>query len=220
MTARAPAGVSVLAVAGLLDGLRATMHRGLTGDLRRLLPGWRSTPTCCSSTMAGPRPAPASRLGSLTLDDLAADAAMSTRTFSRRFRDETVTRAARWLVERRGDLARHLLGTITLPIDRVAAEAGFGKSVRCPPRSTRPGRREEWGDEIVPVVRSLLLPERGGGRPGLAHRVARPRRLATAARVPGDGRSLGPAKGAPGGTRATEPLPASSSRGGPGSGWR
>jgi len=67
------------------------------------------------------------RLGEpLTLADLAAHAAMSMRTFTRRFRTETGMSPGRWLAERRVGLARRLLETTDLPVDQVAHRAGFG----------------------------------------------------------------------------------------------
>ena len=62
----------------------------------------------------------------LALADLAAHAAMSVRTFTRRFRDETGASPARWLTDRRVDLARRLLEGTELPVDLVARRAGFG----------------------------------------------------------------------------------------------
>ena len=51
---------------------------------------------------------------------------MSVRTFTRRFRDETGVSPVRWLTDRRVELARRLLETTELPVDRVAQRAGFG----------------------------------------------------------------------------------------------
>ncbi|GLY28978.1 AraC family transcriptional regulator [Kineosporia sp. NBRC 101731] len=62
----------------------------------------------------------------LTLLDLAAHATMSVRTFSRRFREETGVSPNQWLIQRRVDLARHLLEVSDLPVDRIATEVGFG----------------------------------------------------------------------------------------------
>ena len=62
----------------------------------------------------------------LTLDRLAAHAAMSVRTFTRRFREETGQSPLRWLAAHRLERARRLLETTDLPVERVAAEAGFG----------------------------------------------------------------------------------------------
>lgn len=61
-----------------------------------------------------------------SLADLAAHARMSTRTFTRRFRDETGLSPAQWLIRHRVDLARHLLEASNLPVDHIAHRAGFG----------------------------------------------------------------------------------------------
>ena len=69
----------------------------------------------------------AERLGEpLTLADLAAHARMSVRTFTRRFREETGMSPLRWLAGQRLAFARQLLESTDAPIDRVAADAGFG----------------------------------------------------------------------------------------------
>jgi transcriptional regulator GlxA family with amidase domain len=62
----------------------------------------------------------------LGLTELAEHARMSVRTFTRRFREETGLSPNRWLTQQRVDLARRLLETTDLPVDRVAAQAGFG----------------------------------------------------------------------------------------------
>jgi transcriptional regulator GlxA family with amidase domain len=62
----------------------------------------------------------------LTLADLAAHASMSVRTFTRKFRAEIGLSPARWLTAQRVAVARRLLETSDLPVERVAAEAGFG----------------------------------------------------------------------------------------------
>lgn len=62
----------------------------------------------------------------LDLDTLAARAAMSRRTFTRRFRDRTGTTVTQWLHAERLVLAQRLLETTDLPIERVAASAGYG----------------------------------------------------------------------------------------------
>lgn len=61
----------------------------------------------------------------LSLDELAAHAAMSTRTFARRFREETGLSPGRWLTQQRLRRARHLLESSDLPVERVAHEVGF-----------------------------------------------------------------------------------------------
>lgn len=62
----------------------------------------------------------------LQLDDLAGHAGMSRRSFTRRFRAEVGVSPGQWLASQRVDLARHLLETTDLTVDRVASEAGFG----------------------------------------------------------------------------------------------
>jgi transcriptional regulator GlxA family with amidase domain len=67
------------------------------------------------------------RLGEpLTLAELAGHARMSVRTFTRRFRQETGLSPQRWLTQQRVALARHLLESTDTPVERVAADAGFG----------------------------------------------------------------------------------------------
>ncbi|MGW2782703.1 GlxA family transcriptional regulator [Streptomyces populi] len=73
------------------------------------------------------------RLGDpLTLNDLAAHAGMSLRTFARRFNDEVGLSPGRWLIQQRVSRARHLLEASDLPVDRIAGEVGFatGASLR------------------------------------------------------------------------------------------
>ncbi|NJA60122.1 GlxA family transcriptional regulator [Streptomyces sp. NEAU-H3] len=61
----------------------------------------------------------------LPLDELAAHAAMSPRTFARRFQEETGLSPGRWLTQQRLRRARHLLESSDLPVERVAHEVGF-----------------------------------------------------------------------------------------------
>ncbi len=62
----------------------------------------------------------------LDLAKLADHACMSVRTFTRRFREEMGLSPGQWLISQRVERARHLLEQTDLPVDRVAAEAGFG----------------------------------------------------------------------------------------------
>lgn len=62
----------------------------------------------------------------LTVDELAAHAAMSPRTFARRFRDATGTTPHQWLTTERVQLAQQVLETTDRSIDWVAIDAGFG----------------------------------------------------------------------------------------------
>ena len=64
----------------------------------------------------------------LPLHRLAGHAAMSVRTFTRRFRDETGVSPGQWLLQQRVDHARLLLETSDLSIDQVARQAGFGSA--------------------------------------------------------------------------------------------
>jgi transcriptional regulator GlxA family with amidase domain len=61
----------------------------------------------------------------LTMPQMARHALMSTRTFGRRFRDETGLPPRRWLIKQRLDRARHLLESSDLGIDQIAGEVGF-----------------------------------------------------------------------------------------------
>jgi transcriptional regulator GlxA family with amidase domain len=65
----------------------------------------------------------------LTVDDLAARAAMSRRTFTRQFRARTGTSTLAWLTEQRTLLAQRLLETTDLPVETVAHRSGFGSAV-------------------------------------------------------------------------------------------
>lgn len=62
----------------------------------------------------------------LTLRELADCESMSVRTFTRRFREEVGISPVQWLTQQRIERARYLLEETDLPIDRVAADAGFG----------------------------------------------------------------------------------------------
>ena len=62
----------------------------------------------------------------ITLRELATQASVSVRTFTRRFREEVGLSPGRWLSQQRLDRARQLLEETDLPIDRIALDAGFG----------------------------------------------------------------------------------------------
>jgi transcriptional regulator GlxA family with amidase domain len=63
------------------------------------------------------------------LDELAARALMSRRTFTRRFRERTGTTFNKWFGAQRLAFAQRLLETTDLPIEQVAAQAGFGSAL-------------------------------------------------------------------------------------------
>ncbi len=62
------------------------------------------------------------------IGSMAAMAAMSSRTFIRRFQDATGTSPGAWLTLQRLAAARELLETTDLPIEGVAGEAGLGSA--------------------------------------------------------------------------------------------
>jgi len=64
----------------------------------------------------------------LPLPVIARRAAMSTRTLSRRFREQVGATPAAWLAQARVRRAQRLLETTDLAVERVAAEAGFGSA--------------------------------------------------------------------------------------------
>ncbi|MEV5314134.1 MULTISPECIES: helix-turn-helix domain-containing protein [unclassified Streptomyces] len=62
----------------------------------------------------------------IQLRDMAEQEAMSVRTFTRRFREETGVSPGQWLTQQRVEHARHLLESTDLSVDQVARDAGFG----------------------------------------------------------------------------------------------
>ncbi|MBO2449555.1 helix-turn-helix domain-containing protein [Actinomadura barringtoniae] len=75
----------------------------------------------------------------LTLKDIAEQASMSTRTLSRRFREQTGTTPLRWLHITRLRRAQHLLETTGCSIDHIARQVGFGSTTTF----------REWFREVV-----------------------------------------------------------------------
>ncbi|QDP77595.1 helix-turn-helix domain-containing protein [Nocardia otitidiscaviarum] len=65
----------------------------------------------------------------LTVDRLAAHAAMSRRTFTRHFRKTMGTGAGDWIATQRVALAQRLLETTDLTVERIAERCGFGSAV-------------------------------------------------------------------------------------------
>ncbi|MFF8999330.1 GlxA family transcriptional regulator [Streptomyces achromogenes] len=62
----------------------------------------------------------------IQLRDMAAQEAMSVRTFTRRFREEAGISPGQWLTRQRVERARQLLESTGLSMDQVARESGFG----------------------------------------------------------------------------------------------
>ena len=73
----------------------------------------------------------------LTLEELAREANVSTRTLVRRFQAATGTTPLRWLLAQRVARAQHLLEQTDDPIERVATLAGFGTAVNLRQHFTR-----------------------------------------------------------------------------------
>ncbi len=64
----------------------------------------------------------------LSLTVLARRAAMSTRTLSRRFREQTGTSPAQWVTRARVRRAQQLLEASALSVERIASDTGFGSA--------------------------------------------------------------------------------------------
>jgi len=64
----------------------------------------------------------------LDVTTLARQACMSPRSFARRFRAETGTTPARWILDQRTRVAQSLLETTDLPVEHVAVRTGFGSA--------------------------------------------------------------------------------------------
>ncbi len=89
-----------------------------------------------------------------SVEELAHRAAMSTRTFARRFQAATGTTPHHWLQTQRVKLAQRLLETSDLPVEVVAAESGFstaanlrkhfGRVVHTSPHSYRQAFRNRY----------------------------------------------------------------------------
>ncbi|MFI8523998.1 GlxA family transcriptional regulator [Promicromonospora sukumoe] len=62
----------------------------------------------------------------LTVAGLAAHARLSSRTFLRRFTEETGSTPMRWILRARVDAARELLESTRLSVDRIAEQVGLG----------------------------------------------------------------------------------------------
>jgi transcriptional regulator GlxA family with amidase domain len=136
----------VLTAAGAASGIDVCLHlirrdhgSAVANRVARLcvVPPWREggqaqyidrpVPSPATATTAATRQWALGRLDRpISLPELAAHARMSVRTFSRRFREEVGMTSGQWLARQRVEHARRLLETTDLPVDRVAAESGFG----------------------------------------------------------------------------------------------
>jgi transcriptional regulator GlxA family with amidase domain len=137
---------SVLTSAGAASGIDLCLHI-LRGDLgvaasnhtaRRLVAAPyrsggqaqyvpRSVPEPLGERFAGTREWVLRHLGEpLTLEALADHAAVSPRTFSRRFVEDTGYTPMQWVMRARIDVARELLERSQLSIEQIAADVGLG----------------------------------------------------------------------------------------------
>ncbi|MFI8236705.1 GlxA family transcriptional regulator [Streptomyces sp. NPDC085866] len=137
---------SVLTSAGAASGLDLCLHM-LRGDLgvaasnhaaRRLVAAPyrsggqaqyvpRSVPEPLGERFAATREWALHRLAEpLTLEALARHAAVSPRTFSRRFAEDTGYTPMQWVMRARIDLARELLERSELSVEKIAADVGLG----------------------------------------------------------------------------------------------
>jgi AraC family transcriptional activator FtrA len=64
----------------------------------------------------------------ITLDDMAGELHISTRTLARRFREQLGVSPGQWLLSRRVDAARALLEQTDLPLDAVASRVGLASA--------------------------------------------------------------------------------------------
>lgn len=136
----------VLTAAGVASGVDLCLHlvrrdhgSAVANRVARLcvVPPWREggqaqfidrpVPEPTTATTSGARQWALNQLHRpISLGELARHARMSVRTFSRRFRAEVGMTPVQWLTRQRLEHARRLLETTDMPVDRVAAEAGFG----------------------------------------------------------------------------------------------
>lgn len=137
---------SVLTSAGAASGIDLCLHilrrdRGVAASnhaARRLVAAPyrsggqaqyvpRSMPEPLGERFAATREWALRRLGEpLTLEVLARHAAVSPRTFSRRFAEDTGRTPMQWVLRVRVDAARELLERSELDIERIAGEVGLG----------------------------------------------------------------------------------------------
>ncbi|MEM7489032.1 MAG: DJ-1/PfpI family protein [Pseudomonadota bacterium] len=94
----------------------------------------------------------------VSVEEMAAFAGMSKRTFARRFVAETDTTPGQWLIEARTRQARLLLETTGLPLDEVAMRGGFADARTC---TTAPAAC--WGSARAGTARASARRETGGG---------------------------------------------------------
>lgn len=103
----------------------------------------------------------------LSLEDIAAAAGMSTRTLSRRFREQMGTSPLRWLHLSRIRKAQHLLETTSDPVELIGAQVGFGSPTAFRDRFKRVVGTSPTGYRgafRLPAQASDRVGQRGGDR--------------------------------------------------------
>lgn len=95
------------------------------------------------------------------LVDLARQEAMSVRTFTRRFREESGVSPGEWIVGQRVERARRLLEKTDLPMEQVARETGFGTA-----QSLRKHVQAALGVSPTAYRRTFRATSGGGGGSG------------------------------------------------------
>lgn len=139
----------VLTAAGVAAGIDLCLHlvrrdhgSDIANQVARLcvVPPWREGGQAQYIERPMPQPSAATTAATrdwalqqlqrpISLAELAEHARMSVRTFCRRFHDEVGMPPGQWLAQQRVGHARRLLETTDLPVDQVAAHAGFGTAV-------------------------------------------------------------------------------------------
>ncbi|MBY0287895.1 MAG: helix-turn-helix domain-containing protein [Mycobacteriaceae bacterium] len=115
--------LGVTAANEIARGLVTAPHRN--GGQAQYLPKNSSVPR--GDILAATREWVMARLDQpLTIDDLAAHARMSPRTFLRRFAEETGSTPLQWILRARVDAARELLESTRLSVDQIADQVGLG----------------------------------------------------------------------------------------------
>ncbi|MGI3782597.1 MAG: GlxA family transcriptional regulator [Janthinobacterium lividum] len=114
------------AAAAVSRRMVAALHRpgGQAQFIRRPLPphGGDDTIAQLCAWLVGQLPS------SISVEDMARHALMSTRTFTRRFAEETGLAPLRWLTSQRVLEARRLLEATDLPVEEVARRSGLGSA--------------------------------------------------------------------------------------------
>ena len=101
----------------------------------------------------------------LTLEAIAAQCGMSTRSLTRRFREHTGSTPLQWLLRARVRRAQYLLEHTDQPVERIAAAAGFGSATAFRERfkrvtgTTPHAYRATFRSSRLPAVERQAAPE-------------------------------------------------------------